>query len=53
MEIILSSTYVSFLSSATCFQYIHLPVGKLPVRVYWVRASRGGGGGYSDTFMHT
>ena len=33
------STYVNFESSVstTYFQYIHLPVCQLPVRVYWVR----------------
>ena len=37
-----SSTYVSFKCSAstTYFQYIHLPVCQLPVRVNWVRALR-------------
>ena len=37
--IILSSTYVSFESSASTphFQYIHLPVCQLTVRVHWVR----------------
>ena len=39
--IILSSTYISFESSAstTYFKYVHLPAHQLPVSVYWVRAN--------------